>query len=156
MVSGLGGKIKSSGVESGKAKQMEEYTEEYVDLGLPSGTLWKAENENCGLINYDKATNFYGTSLPTKAQWEELNNHCIWAWQGNGCKVKGKNGKSIFLPAAGYRDCKGSTYDVGKFGRYWTSTPYDSKSAWGLGFYLDDVYMFDYERCYSRSVRLVK
>ena len=48
--------------------------EGYVDLGLPSGTLWKAENEDCGLITYDQAINFYGR-----------NRNFIWhrpsAWQ---------------------------------------------------------------------------
>ena len=52
--------------------------QDYVDLGLPSGTLWKAENEDCGLITYDQAVNFYRTSLPTKEQWEELKNFCLW------------------------------------------------------------------------------
>ncbi len=49
-----GGKRQTGGVIGGKTKQVEEG---YVDLGLPSGTLWKAENEDCGLITYDNAYN---------------------------------------------------------------------------------------------------
>lgn len=45
----------------------------YVDLGLPSGTLWKTENEDCGLVTYDKAYELYGNSLPTYEQLKELN-----------------------------------------------------------------------------------
>lgn len=128
----------------------------YVDLGLPSGTLWKAENEDCGLITYDQAMNFYGNSLPTKEQFEELKNNCLWTWTGNGYKVKGKNGESIVLPAAGSRYCDGSVYDVGSRGYYWSSTPYGSEYAWDLNFLSGEVRMGRNNRCGSRSVRLVR
>ena len=128
----------------------------YVDLGLPNGTLWKAENEDCGLIKYDQAVNFYGNSLPTKEQFEELKNNCLWTWTGNGYEVKGKNGESIVLPAAGYRGCGGGVLGVGSYGSYWSSTPYGSEGAWGLGFGSGGVNMNSDYRCGSRSVRLVR
>ena len=128
----------------------------YVDLGLPSGTLWKAENEDCGWITYDQAVNFYGNSLPTKEQFKELKNNCLWTWTGNGYKVKGKNGESIVLPAAGYRNCDGSVYGVGSDGVYWSSTPGGSEYAWLLCFNSGEVSMYYYYRCYSSSVRLVR
>ena len=128
----------------------------YVDLGLPSGTLWKAENEDCGLIKYDQAVNFYGNSLPTKEQFEELKNNCLWTWTGNGYKVKGKNGESIVLPAAGYRYCDGSVGLVGSYGGYWSSTPFGSEFAWCLYFLSGEVDMDNIGRCYGRSVRLVR
>lgn len=127
----------------------------YVDLGLPSGTLWKAENEDCGLIKYDQAVNFYGNSLPTKEQFEELKNNCLWTWTGNGYKVKGKNGESIVLPAAGGRFCDGSVSYVDS-GIYWSSTPNGSEYAWYLYFDSGEVGMSNNYRCYSRSVRLVR
>jgi len=128
----------------------------YVDLGLPSGTLWKAENEDCGLIKYDQAVNFYGSNLPTKEQWKELKNNCLWTWTGNGYKVKGKSGESIVLPAAGWRDCDGTLDSVGSSGRYWSSTPSGSEFAWLLDFDSGSVDVRSSYRCYSRSVRLVK
>ena len=128
----------------------------YVDLGLPSGTLWKAKNEDCGLITYDQAMNFYGNSLPTKEQFEELKNNCLWTWTGNGHEVKGKNGESIVLPAAGHRNCGGSVGYVGSIGGYWSSTPNGSEDAWNLNFRLGKVTMFNFNRCYGQSVRLVR
>ena len=128
----------------------------YVDLGLPSGTLWKAENEDCGFITYDQAVNFYGNSLPTKEQFKELKNNCLWTWTGNGYKVKGKNGESIVLPAAGCRTCGGSVYSVGSEGVYWSSTPDSSESAWYLYFGSGQVGMYLSKRCYGLSVRLVR
>lgn len=153
MLGELGGQKKSSGV---MAKRSSQVPAGYVDLGLPSGTLWKAENEDCGLIKYDQAVNFYGSNLPTKEQWEELKDICLWTWAGNGYKVKGKSGESITLPAAGDRFCDGTLSRVGSGGNYWSSTPDDSEDAWGLYFYSGGVGMDSYLRCYSQSVRLVK
>ena len=130
--------------------------QDYVDLGLPSGTLWKAENEDCGLITYDQAVNFYRTSLPTKEQWEELKNFCLWTWTGNGYRIKGKSGESIFLPAEGFRDCGGSHGRIGSRGYYWSSTPNSSENAWGLYFASGEVRMLYFYRCYGLSVRLVR
>ena len=141
-----GGKKRSPGIGLGNNKNV---PAGYVDLGLPSGTLWKAENEDCGLIKYDQAVNFYG-------QFEELKNNCLWTWQGNGYKVKGKNGESIFLPAAGDRNCGGSVYEVGSYGYCWSSTPYGSENAWFLYFNSSLVYLGYNLRCGGHSVRLVK
>ena len=44
----------------------------YVDLGLPSGTLWKEQNEIDGFCTYEQAMALFGNDLPTKEQWEEL------------------------------------------------------------------------------------
>ena len=147
-----GGKKRSSSAVPTKAKSIEGY----VDLGLPSGTLWKAENEDCGLITYDQAYNFYGNSLPSKEQFEELKNNCMWTWIGNGYKVKGKNGESTFLPATGWRICNGSTDNVGTSGYYWSSRSLSSKYAWCLSFNAGGVYLGCSECCGGRSVRLVR
>ena len=81
---------------------------QYVDLGLPSGTLWKVSNED-GFYTYPKAVSKFGKSLPTKEQLEELERYCDWKWgwtfkNGKGCTVTGRNGNQIFFPASGYRD----------------------------------------------------
>lgn len=63
--------------------------------------------------------------MPTEAEQDELVNECTWTWTTqngvNGCKVTGKNGNSIFLPAVGYR--KGIELEhVGSYVDYWSSS----------------------------------
>ena len=127
----------------------------YVDLGLPSGTLWKDKNEN-GFFTYDEAVSRFGSSLPSKEKFEELKSECKWEWNGSGCKVTGPNGNSIVLPASGYRHCDGGVDYVGSSGYYWSSSPKDSDYAWSLYFDSGGVGVFNYSRCGGRSVRLVQ
>lgn len=126
---------------------------EYVDFGLPSGTLWAKTNvgassaedfgkfyawgetktksiykddnwyfENKSDYNYNN-NSFKATMdlendaayvnwdknwrIPTTEEWSELIRECTWKWTTqhgiNGYNVS-KNGKSIFLPAAGSID----------------------------------------------------
>ncbi len=151
---------------------------EYVDLGLPSGTLWATCNigasspeqygsyfawgetkpkETYTWENYKwcKGTwdslmkynfqNYYGTvdnkkelepaddaaqanwglswQMPTKAQQDELHEHCSWQWTTmngvNGYLGTGPSGKTLFLPAAGYKDGT-RIVSEGEFGYYWS------------------------------------
>lgn len=139
-------------------KRQELLAQGYVDLGLPSGTLWKNANEggDNARYTYDDAMDKFGNKLPTKQQLEELKNKCTWTWIGNGYKVTGPNGKSITLPAAGRRNCNGDVNFVGMSGRCWSSTPLDSVYAWYLLFSSDKVDMGNYSRCNGISVRLVQ
>lgn len=132
-------------------------THGYVELGLPSGTWWKDKNEDGGFYTYDQAMAKFGNELPTKEQCEELVSSCKWAWTGNGYKVTGPSGESIFLPVAG--SCYNShVYSVGSNGYYWSSTPDGSDRAFFLflhsGQYLvaSDNYC---SRGYGFPVRLV-
>ena len=125
----------------------------FVDLGLPSGTLWKDKNEDGGL--YEQALSKFGSNLPSREQFEELKSKCSWTWTGNGYKVTGSNGNSIVLPASGYRDCDGRVWGVGSFGYYWSSTSGVSDDAWYFEFY-SGVYTSGYNSCRGLSVRLVK
>ena len=62
---------------------------------------------------------------------------------------------AVFLPAAGYRYGT-SVYNVGLYGYYWSSTPYDSDYAYGLFFFSYYLYpQYYYYRYVGRSVRLV-
>lgn len=62
---------------------------------------------------------------------------------------------AVFLPAAGYRSCNGSVYDVGSYGSYWSST-HNGNHAWRLYFDSGGVEMnFNY-RYRGGSVRLVQ
>ena len=65
--------------------------------------------------------------MPTLSEVNELKEHCTWEWTSvngvDGYKVTGKNGNSIFLPAAGYRT--GDQFvGVGSGGYYWSSSVY--------------------------------
>ena len=129
----------------------------YVDLGLPSGTLWKEQNEIDGFCTYEQAIALYGNGLPTKEQLEELKLTCKWTWTGSGYTVEGPTGATITLPAAGYRDCYGSVHNAGSDGYFWSSTPNDgSEVALELYFNSGQVDVDLNYRCGGRSVRLVR
>ena len=89
----------------------------YVDLGLQSGTLWKATNEDGGFYSFEQASKKFGTSnLPHLYMYQELQQECTWTWIGNGYHVQGPNASSIFLPAAGFRDLDGNVHnDIGAY-----------------------------------------
>ena len=129
---------------------------EYVDLGLPSGTLWKSKNEKGMYYTYDEAVSQFGDNLPSREQFEELIAFCTWEWNGKGYVVKGDNGNSIVLPAAGARDCSGDVHYVGTQGLYWSSTPYDSDYAWDLYSHSSYITVLFGDRCIGQSVRLVQ
>ena len=99
--------------------------------------------------------------MPTKEEWEELENYCESEWvkyKGKeGRKFTGPNGNSLFLPAAGYRDGS-SLYRDGTNGTYWSlSLDTDNpSSAWSMDFYSDRQYVDNYYRYYGFSVRAVR
>lgn len=127
----------------------------YVDLGLPSGTLWKTFNAT-GFYTYEEAVNQFGTRLPTKEQWEELKAECRWQWTDGGYKITGNNGNTMILPAAGWRDCDSFVGGVGIGGNYWSSASRDSENALYLNFGSDGVDIISGSCCYGLSVRLVQ
>ena len=106
-----------------------------------SATYEKSMGDIAGNPNYDAARANWGGSwrLPTNAEFQELIDKCTWTWtsQGGhkGYKVTGKNGNSIFLPAAGWRGGSSLNY-AGEDGYYWSSSPDESGSqrAYGLNF----------------------
>ncbi len=106
-------------------------------------------------------TNWGGTwRLPTKEEIEEIVSKCKLEWTTmdghEGCKVTGPNGKSIFLPAAGWRYGT-SLYDARDLGYYWGATPYEDESggAYVLYFHSGDFGRTWYYRNDGRSVRPV-
>ena len=129
---------------------------DYVDLGLPSGTLWKRQNES-GFYTYEQAINRFGNKLPERHHFVELINECTWIWMEDyGYKVVGPNGNSITFPAAGCRRCDDDVDGVGRFGASWSSTPSGSDYAWCLDFNSIEIKMSGCERCFDLSVRLVQ
>ena len=127
----------------------------FVDLGLPSGTLWKTENES-DFFTYEEALSRFGKNLPSKEDLEELKSVCKWSWTGSGYKVTGPNGNSIYLPASGCRNSNGNMDYVGSSGFNWSSSPGTSEIAWCLYFGSDRVRMYINNLSYGQSVRLVQ
>lgn len=130
----------------------------YIDLGLPSGTLWADTNEK-GFYTFDEAVKEFGKALPSIESWEELIKHCTWTWdkERKGYVVTGKNGNRILLPFAGIRDGV-AIYFPGAYGYYWSSSlvmgyPY---IAWNLCFGPGVVNKYPHHHYYGDSVRLIK
>ena len=77
----------------------------YIDLGLPSGTLWASANLSMEDVSFEnklpKVTKF---EIPTMKQWLELKKECEWKWNNNGYYIVGKNGNQIFLNKSAEND----------------------------------------------------
>lgn len=130
-------------------------TSKWVDLGLPSGTLWKDGNEK-GSFTYEEALKSFGSQLPLYEQWVELKDRCRWFWTGKGFKVFGPNGQFIMLPAQGWRGMSGLVFGKDVYGGYWSSTPASSIAARYLDFSAGHVAIFSNNRTFALSVRLVR
>lgn len=88
---------------------------EYVDLGLPSGTLWakdyeKEEGDIIMYLPYGKASRF---NIPTEEQWKELRKICRWDFykqDGSSQLHKvicvGPNGNTIEFNTTGMKTIK--------------------------------------------------
>ena len=92
---------------------------EFVDLGLPSGTLW-AKGAVSGIWTASMATEAAGGFIPRKREFEELSSECKWSWddQRKGYVVTGRDGKYIFLACGGYED-GGTVRGFGTYANYW-------------------------------------
>ena len=120
--------------------------------------------------NHDIATILWGGKwkMPTKAQLETLMNYGskTWTTQKNskgedvyGYLIKSTSntstGKSIFLPAAGYR-YNSDLINAGSYGNYWSSTAGDvDSSACRLYFGSGNYYWYYDSRYFGSSVRPV-
>lgn len=80
---------------------------EYVDLGLPSGTLWSASYEtkdrNILFLPFKEAISY---ALPSEDQWNELISICRWSYRSIGNKLReyictGPNGYSLSFFSCG-------------------------------------------------------
>lgn len=143
-------------VEPQVLKLIPEDEQDYVDLGLPSGTLWKKQNEEKKYYKFYQIRELL-PKLPTADQFDELRGCCTWRWTGNGYEVVGRNGNSIFLPAEGEDNCQNNIVGIGVTGNYWTSTihtPYDR--SYCLTINKDGFKLWDRGSCHGFSLRLVK
>lgn len=144
---------------------------EYVDLGLPSGTLWakdslKDDDERC-FLTFDEANML---NIPSAEQWEELQTHCKWILIDNlhasvTAKCIGPNGQYIlfslfesFIKPNGWKD----SHSEG--GGFWLKSVFDSTDGKGpaASFYKlkgDDKLTFrqaSSDTGYKYPVRLIK
>ncbi len=145
----------------------------YVDLGLPSGTLWATCNIganqpedygdyfswNVGITAAAKRGT--GWRMPSKGQWEELkeNTKSTWTTRNgvNGRLFISNNGNSLFLPAAGRWN--GELNDAGSYGLYWSSSLCTGNPNFAWRFYFNSG-DYDLDNYYRRgsglSVRAVR
>ena len=194
---------------------------DYVDLGLPSGTMWATcnvgadtpseygeyyawgetapkatynwstykssngdynqltkyctqsdfgfndftDNLDALLPDDDAATAHWGEGwrTPTYENWVELLSKCSHTWTTrngvNGCLFTGRNGNSIFLPAASSR-YDDESRNAGDVGAYWSRTLHKSAPDGAKGFQFiisfDDCDLYDdFGRASGRTVRAV-
>jgi len=81
---------------------------EFVDLGLPSGTLWSTDylkgNDKREYLPFSKAESL---CIPTEDQWNELVNTCKWEYDIDGgydlCEARcvGPSGNSLRFETTG-------------------------------------------------------
>lgn len=81
---------------------------EYVDLGLPSGTLWSADYEkDVNDIIFEPYQLASSKAIPTRSQWNELRRCAKWEFVENDDKLEivkctGPNGNVVlFRPMGG-------------------------------------------------------
>ena len=140
--------------------------QEFVDLGLPSGTLWAKHNVKIANKKHFthsqaiKIAEYLHYNLPSKENFEELINLCKWKWMKlfgrvTGYKVTGPNGNYIFLSAAGFYD--GTSLDLsGTCGYYWSTRFSYNDSAYVLGFSSNYKSVYYGSRYCGLSIRLIK
>ena len=120
---------------------------EFVDLGLPSGTLWAKSNAP-GFYTFDDAKEQFPGILPETDRFQELFDKCDWQWLEKedapngvaGYRVTGPNGNSIFLEANGYHFQKPDVCNIGRYGYYWSATAFSTTSGRHLKFKSGRVY----------------
>ena len=146
-------------LQSKESSEAPKDTEGFVDLGLPSGTLWAEENAE-GFFTFDDAVAEFGDSLPSARHMAELYECCVWIWDGErkGYEATGPNGNAIFLPAAGYRSRNSSEVScVGNEGNYWCAVP--NSAALGRYLYFNSGVVYPLgndDRAHGFSVRAVR
>ena len=84
---------------------LRDHKTEYVDLDLPSGTLWATDYEKAGNENiYSAFKDAITYNIPTREQCLELYKQCRFKDEGNKIYCIGPNGKTILFLPTGYKE----------------------------------------------------
>ena len=133
---------------------------EFVDLGLPSRTLWSSSYERIGeeklYLPYDKAKEM---NIPTEDQWSELRNECRWFIDSDKLYCIGPNGNSIHFERTGYISIK-KNKEIADWSFFWIKNKeengnecYSAKMSWHTA---SDERRYSTFRGYSLPIRLVR
>ena len=133
---------------------------EYVDLGLPSGTLWAADYEKVNgeilYLTYGKAQEY---SIPTEEQWKELLTCCCWDLDGDykskdftWAKCIGPNGNILTFNITGMIIAKGFL-DDGKVS-FWIKDESDEPNKKGVNIYKHQDFYIKAEGIYYHSKKI--
>ena len=120
---------------------------QFIDVNLPSGTLWATEVETLdnypdGLYTIADAKELFGNRIPTKAQWEELLSRSTWKETDDGIELTVYNYQAdvnaaparnrvgdlpeelvkILIPLAGKIDCEAEDLEEQLMAYLWTSS----------------------------------
>lgn len=92
----------------------------YIDLGLPSGTLWSIDFErDVDEIQYFSYCQVENLNIPTKEQWDELVEKCEWRYDNDDVFMAlGPNGNILTFAKTEYKSFKNSISFPNKAGTY--------------------------------------
>lgn len=127
----------------------------FVDLGLPSGTLWKSHDEP-GFFSQSAKDSLYAGQLPTMLQFYELWTQCTWTREQLGYRVEGKNGNHIMMPSYAYCASNGREFALGQYTSYWLALDSSSNTVYYVFANMKKVGLAIDSFHTSRMVRLVQ
>ena len=149
---------------------MEDQTK-YIDLGLPSGTLWAEGNatyEGERLFTFGEASIRFGRQLPSWNDFAELITKCRHRYdtERNGSVFTGPNGNELFFPCGSMKcyvpesDGQGPGYvHLDGYSRYWSCSAPHNRNNLLMCLLVQDTLSacgFPYHELNRYSVRLCR
>ena len=123
---------------------------EYIDLGLPSRTLWSTDYEKLDgeylYLPYEKAEYL---KIPTKEQWEELKTSCKWEYNIDNChdfircRCVGPNGQILKFERTGRIITEGKVDEWEAF--FWIEDDSDLNEK-------NSIHMFNYGKKFNKEI----
>ena len=123
---------------------------EYIDLGLPSRTLWSTDYEKLDgdylYLPYEKAEYL---KIPTKEQWEELKTSCKWEYDIDNlydfirCRCVGPNGQILTFERTGRIITEGNVDEWEAF--FWIEDDSDLNEK-------NSIHMFNYGKKIDKEI----